>query len=307
MASNQFPAALNPAESDVSKMLVCQVHVGTRNLDPAMERYIWKRRSDGVFLINLQKTWEKLVLAARVIVAIENPADVVLISGRPYGQRAILKFAKYTGATAITGRFTPGTFTNQIQERFVEPRLLIVSDPRTDHQPIREASYVNVPTIAFAHTDSPLNHVDIAIPGNNKGKHALGLLWYLLAREVLYLRNTPALTRGQPWDVMVDLFFYREPEEEQKPDEAAAEAAEGRPAAGGYGETAALEGGAGDWSAGTAAQEWGADTTAAAPTATEWASGGTTAQEWGAEAAAAPAASGWDGSAAPTNTWDADQ
>jgi len=289
MASvNQFPSALNPSEADIQKMLVCQVHVGTRNLDPANERYIWKRRSDGVFLINLQKTWEKLVLAARVIVAIENPADVVLISGRPYGQRAILKFAKYTGATAITGRFTPGTFTNQIQDRFVEPRLLIVSDPRTDHQPIREASYVNVPTIAFAHTDSPLNHVDIAIPGNNKGKHALGLLWYLLAREVLYLRNTSTLTRGQPWEVMVDLFFYREPEEEQKPEDGAL--IEAAP------ERAPYEGGAegtvpgSDWNTAPVTQDW----TEATGTTGDWSAGaGNTAGDWGSTTAA-PVTSSWD-------------
>jgi len=295
--TNQFPQALNPTEDDVKKMLVCQVHVGTRNLDAANERYLWKRRSDGVFLIDLRKTWEKLTLAARVIVAIENPADVVLISGRPYGQRAILKFAKYTGATAVTGRFTPGTFTNQIQERFVEPRLLIVSDPRTDHQPIREASYVNVPTIAFAHTDSPLNHVDIAIPGNNKGKHALGLLWYLLAREVLYLRNTPALTRGQPWDVMVDLFFYREPEDDQKTDEIAAIADAPERT---Y--DATPEGAQTEWNQpGAGGADWGEAAAAPAPAATgEWA--GNTAAEWGATPT--PAAASWDNTAAPAASWD---
>lgn len=88
----------------------------------------------GIYIINLGKTWEKLQMAARVIVAIENPGDIIVQSARPYGQRAVLKFAKYTHAHAIAGRHTPGTFTNQMQTSFNEPRLLILTDPRTDHQ-----------------------------------------------------------------------------------------------------------------------------------------------------------------------------
>ncbi len=102
---SSLPSVLQPKEDDVTDLLVAEAHIGTRNSDNKMKPYIWKRRSDGIYILNVGKTWEKLVIAARIIAGVENPQDVIAISARPYGQRAVLKFAAYTGCASIAGRY----------------------------------------------------------------------------------------------------------------------------------------------------------------------------------------------------------
>merc|ERR1719400_3050741 len=182
--------ALAITEDDITKMLAATTHIGSDNSETTMEQYIFKKKTDGVNIINLKKTWEKLVLAARAIAAAENPQDVYVVASRPYTQRAVLKFARYIGCSSIAGRFTPGAFTNQIQAAFREPRLLLIPDPRSDHQPVTEASYANIPIVAFTNVDSPTKFIDIAVPCNNKSPQSIGLMWWFLAREVLRLRGS---------------------------------------------------------------------------------------------------------------------
>ncbi|CAK7273418.1 structural constituent of ribosome [Sporothrix epigloea] len=284
MSSANLPASFAATTQDIENLLAAQCHIGSKNLQVHMNPYLWKTRADGVNVINIGKTWEKIVLAARIIAAVDNPSDVCVISARPYGQRAVLKFASHTGAQAIAGRFTPGSFTNYITRSFKEPRLIVVTDPRTDAQAIKEASYVNIPVIALCDTDSPTDFVDVAIPTNNKGRHAIGLVWWLLAREVLRLRGT-IYNRETPWDVMVDLYFYRDPEaeaEEKAAEEEKVGAIEEEPVvatdnfAGDWEASAPAPAGAGwdeaapnqQWSAETGGAQWGDE--APAKEATQW-------------------------------------
>jgi len=286
--------SLELKSDDARKILAAKMHLGYTNCKYQMKQYVFKRSNTGAHVFDVNKMWEKIMLAARIIAAVENPQDVCVVSAKEMGQRAIIKFAKFIGASSVNGRFSPGTFTNHSQAGFREPRLIIVTDPVVDHQAIREASYVNIPTIGLCDADTSLKYIDIVVPCNNRGAHSIGLAYWLLAREVQRLKGT--LSRSEDWSVMPDLFFYRNLEEIKKQEEEEQKQAQD--------EANQLEHNAGEDNEYT--EQWAGDDAGAqnAPVVEDWAAQqpaaqqdwtaeATGAQDWTQGAAEATAANGW--------------
>ena len=153
-----------------------------------MEPYVHKVREDGLRILNVNLTSEKIVEAANFLKEHE-PQDVLVVSARQYGWKPAKKFADTCGFNCIAGRFTPGRLTNPEMQFFIEPKIIILTDPAADAQAFREAINIKIPVIAMCDSNNLTNNVDLIIPGNNKGRRSLALIYWLLSREILRIRG----------------------------------------------------------------------------------------------------------------------
>lgn len=159
-------------------------HIGTRQKTADMKDFIYKVRNDGLYIIDVNKTDQRIQQAAQFI-SRYNPKEVLVVSVRQYGQTPIQKLSEHTGITILPGRFRPGILTNPNAKGFLEPELLIVTDPLADAQALREARNAGIPVVALCDTNNETKHVDVVIPTNNKGRRALALVYWLLAQALL--------------------------------------------------------------------------------------------------------------------------
>lgn len=165
-------------------MLSAGIHIGTRMQTRDMDQFIYRVRPDGLFVLDIKKTDERIRVAAKFLARFD-PSKIVVVAARLYGRAPVNKFCEVIGATPVVGRFVPGTLSNPLYPGHIEPGVIIVSDSKADAQSVREASSAGIPIIALCSTDNDFDDIDLAIPTNNKGRRALAIIYWLLARQIL--------------------------------------------------------------------------------------------------------------------------
>jgi len=169
-------------------MLSAGIHIGTRMKTKDMVPFIYRVRPDGLFVLDVKKTDERIRVSAKFLARFE-PSKIAAVAARLYGRSPVEKFCEVVGAVPIIGRFIPGLFSNPLYPNRIEPSVVIVSDPKADVQAVKEASSVGIPVVALCSTDNDFSYVDLAIPTNNKGRRALAVIYWLLARQILRERG----------------------------------------------------------------------------------------------------------------------
>ena len=190
------------AESDVVKdmgynsiipldeFLAAGIHIGTQQKTKDMMRFVYRVRTDGLYVLDIQSTDERIRMAAALL-AKYDPTKILIVSARQYGHHPVKILAKTIGAKAILGRFIPGTLTNPILDFYTEPDIMMVTDPHGDAQAVKEAVSVGIPVIALCDTNNSTSNVDLIIPTNNKGRKALSLVYFLLSKKTTELKGIP--------------------------------------------------------------------------------------------------------------------
>jgi len=172
----------------VEDYLAAGVHIGTQQKTKDMERFIHRVRTDGLYVLDVSMTDRRIRTAADFLANYE-PEQILVASSRQYGRFPAEKFADAVGARARTGRFIPGTLTNPDYDGYIEPDVVVVTDPIGDAQAVKEAITVGIPVIAMCDSNNTTANVDLVVPTNNKGRKALSVVYWLLANETLDRRG----------------------------------------------------------------------------------------------------------------------
>jgi len=193
------------------KILATGIRVGTQVKTKFMKPFITKASPEGLYMLDLDITLEKIKIAAKFINRLGTD-KLIVCSGRQYAETPIEKFCEMLDSKKLLGRFMPGTLTNPSLPYYTEPKLVLISDPQVDEQAITEATNAGIPVIGIANTDNITSKLDVIIPANNRGRKALATVYWLLVRQILIERGK--LKKDEPMKYEIDDFEIKITEEE---------------------------------------------------------------------------------------------
>lgn len=168
--------------------LTAGVHIGTQQKSADMKPFIFRVRTDGLYVLDVKQTDRRLREASKFL-SRYDPQKILVVSTRQYGQKPVKVFAKQTNIMSLPGRFIPGTLTNPQLPSYIEPDVLMVTDPAADQQALREAVKIGIPVVGICDANNETRNVDLIIPANNKGRMALAAIYWILTKEFLKLKG----------------------------------------------------------------------------------------------------------------------
>ena len=174
----------------IDEYLKAGIHIGTKFKTSQMDDFIYKARTDGLFVLNLQRIDERIDIAASML-SRYAPEDILVASRRENSWKPVKAFGKATGIKVFAGRYPPGILTNPDLEDFIEKKVMLVTDAWPDRNAVKDAMIMGIPVMALCDTNNQANYIDYVIPCNNKGKKSLGLFFWILAKEYLRRRGMP--------------------------------------------------------------------------------------------------------------------
>jgi len=172
----------------LTEYIASSVHLGTKVITPDMRKFVYKRRADGLAVLNTNLIDDRLREASKFF-ANFAPEDVLIACKREAGWPAVEKFSEVTGIKCFTKKYPSGIITNIQLDNFIEPKLVIICDPWVDKNALNDARNIMVPVISICDTNNYAPGVAQIIPSNNKSRKSIGLILYILAREYLKFRG----------------------------------------------------------------------------------------------------------------------
>lgn len=159
-------------------------YLGTRAVTPTMKKYVYRRRADGLAILNTLLVDKKLKDAIDFVVKFK-PNEWFLCCKREAGWRAANMFSELTGVRVFTKKYPAGILTNVSLSNFLEPKMVFICDPWLDKNVLRDAIKIRVPIVGICNTNNNTYHIDFVIIGNNHSNKSLGLFFWLLTREYM--------------------------------------------------------------------------------------------------------------------------